>query len=291
MTNSSSPLAAVGFMITGAIFIAGTTLMAKLAGQNLFGDPLHPIQITHGRFTFAFIAIACFALIRRLKLQKTHMRLHIARSVTGFSGVSLMFAAATLMPLADATAISFLNPVFAMLLAIPLLGERIGPWRWLSVAMALVGALLLIRPGASSFDPVALLALGAAALLGLETIFIKRLTGREPPLQILLINNAIGLTIASLAVLAVWQSPTRDQWIILIALGVMMVAAQSCYLQALRRADASFVVPFSYATLIFAALYDFGLFGVKPGVMSILGATIIVAGGITLAWREGRRSR
>lgn len=291
MTNSSSPLAAVGFMITGAIFIAGTTLMAKLAGQNLFGDPLHPIQITHGRFTFAFIAIACFALIRRLKLQKTHMRLHIARSVTGFSGVSLMFAAATLMPLADATAISFLNPVFAMLLAIPLLGERIGPWRWLSVAMALVGALLLIRPGASSFDPVALLALGAAALLGLETIFIKRLTGREPPLQILLINNAIGLTIASLAVLAVWQSPTRDQWIILIALGGMMVAAQSCYLQALRRADASFVVPFSYATLIFAALYDFGLFGVKPGVMSILGATIIVAGGITLAWREGRRSR
>lgn len=291
MTNSSSPLAAVGFMITGAIFIAGTTLMAKLAGQNLFGDPLHPIQITHGRFTFAFIAIACFALFRRLKLQKTHMRLHIARSVTGFSGVSLMFAAATLMPLADATAISFLNPVFAMLLAIPLLGERIGPWRWLSVAMALVGALLLIRPGASSFDPVALLALGAAALLGLETIFIKRLTGREPPLQILLINNAIGLTIASLAVLAVWQSPTRDQWIILIALGVMMVAAQSCYLQALRRADASFVLPFSYATLIFAALYDFGLFGVKPGVMSILGATIIVAGGITLAWREGRRSR
>lgn len=291
MTNSSSPLAAVGFMLTGAIFIAGTTLMAKLAGQNLFGDPLHPIQITHGRFTFAFIAIACFALFRRLKLQKTHMRLHIARSVTGFSGVSLMFAAATLMPLADATAISFLNPVFAMLLAIPLLGERIGPWRWLSVAMALVGALLLIRPGASSFDPVALLALGAAALLGLETIFIKRLTGREPPLQILLINNAIGLTIASLAVLAVWQSPTRDQWIILIALGLMMVAAQSCYLQALRRADASFVLPFSYATLIFAALYDFGLFGVKPGVMSILGAAIIVAGGITLAWREGRRSR
>lgn len=291
MTNSSSPLAAVGFMITGAIFIAGTTLMAKLAGQNLFGAPLHPIQITHGRFTFAFIAIACFALFRRLKLQKSHMTLHIARSVTGFSGVSLMFAAATLMPLADATAISFLNPVFAMLLAIPLLGERIGPWRWLSVAMALIGALLLIRPGASSFDPIALLALGAAALLGLETIFIKRLTGREPPLQILLINNAIGLIIASVAVLAVWQSPTREQWIILIALGLMMVAAQSCYLQALRRADASFVVPFSYATLIFAAAYDFGLFGIKPGVMSIMGAAIIVAGGITLAWREGRRSR
>jgi drug/metabolite transporter (DMT)-like permease len=215
----------------------------------------------------------------------------VARSAAGFAGVTLMFAAATLIPLADATAISFLNPVFAMLLAIPLLGERVGPWRWLSVAMALMGALILIRPGASSFDPAALLALGAAALLGLETIFIKRLAGREAPLQILVVNNAIGLTIASCAVLFVWQSPTPAQWGVLAALGFMMASAQACYVQAIRRADASFVVPFSYATLIFAALYDFGLFGVAPGWLSALGAGIIVAGGAILAWREGRQAK
>lgn len=291
METRNSPLVAVGFMLVATVFIAGTTLMAKLAGRDLFGDALHPFQITHGRFTFAFIAIGSFALIRRLRLTQPNLKLHVARSAAGFVGVTLMFAAATLIPLADATAISFLNPVFAMLLAIPLLGERVGPWRWLSVAMALVGALILIKPGASSFDPAALLALGAAALLGLETIFIKRLAGREAPLQILVINNAIGLTIASCAVLAVWQPPTPAQWMILIALGVMMASAQACYVQAIRRADASFVVPFSYATLIFAALYDFGLFGVRPGLTSLVGATIIVAGGAILAWREGRLSR
>ena len=157
--------------------------------------------------------------------------------------------------------------------------------------MALMGALILIRPGASSFDPAALLALGAAALLGLETIFIKRLAGREAPLQILVVNNAIGLTIASCAVLFVWQSPTPAQWGVLAALGFMMASAQACYVQAIRRADASFVVPFSYATLIFAALYDFGLFGVAPGWLSALGAGIIVAGGAILAWREGRQAK
>jgi len=291
METRNSPLAAVGFMLVATVFIAGTTLMAKLAGKDLLGDPLHPFQITHGRFTFAFLAIGSFALFRRLRITRPNLKLHVARSAAGFSGVTLMFAAATLIPLADATAISFLNPVFAMLLAIPLLGERVGPWRWLSVAMALMGALILIRPGASSFDPAALLALGAAALLGLETIFIKRLAGREAPLQILVVNNAIGLTIASCAVLFVWQSPTPAQWGVLAALGFMMASAQACYVQAIRRADASFVVPFSYATLIFAALYDFGLFGVAPGWLSALGAGIIVAGGAILAWREGRQAK
>ncbi|WP_298909524.1 DMT family transporter [uncultured Aliiroseovarius sp.] len=291
METRNSPLAAVGFMLVATVFIAGTTLMAKLAGKDLLGDPLHPLQITHGRFTFAFLAIGSFALFRRLRITRPNLKLHAARSAAGFAGVTLMFAAATLIPLADATAISFLNPVFAMLLAIPLLGERVGPWRWLSVAMALTGALILIRPGASSFDPAALLALGAAAILGLETIFIKRLAGREAPLQILVINNAIGLTIASCAVLFVWQAPTPAQWTVLAALGFMMAAAQACYVQAIRRADASFVVPFSYATLIFAALYDFGLFGVAPGWLSALGAGIIVAGGAILAWREGRQAK
>ncbi|WP_298561438.1 DMT family transporter [uncultured Aliiroseovarius sp.] len=291
METRNSPLAAVGFMLVATVFIAGTTLMAKLAGKDLLGDPLHPFQITHGRFTFAFLAIGSFALLRRLRVTRPNLKLHAARSAAGFVGVTLMFAAATLIPLADATAISFLNPVFAMLLAIPLLGERVGPWRWLSVAMALMGALILIRPGASSFDPAAFLALGAAALLGLETIFIKRLAGREAPLQILVINNAIGLTIASCVVLFVWQAPTPAQWGALAALGFMMAAAQACYVQAIRRADASFVVPFSYATLIFAALYDFGLFGVAPGWLSALGAGIIVAGGAILAWREGRQAK
>ncbi|MCK0141644.1 DMT family transporter [Aliiroseovarius sp. F20344] len=291
METRNSPLAAVGFMLVATVFVAGTTLMAKLAGKDLLGEPLHPFQITHGRFTFAFLAIGSFALFKRLRITRPSLKLHVARSAAGFAGVTLMFAAATLIPLADATAISFLNPVFAMLLAIPLLGERVGPWRWLSVAMALVGALILIKPGATSFDPAALLALGAAALLGLETIFIKRLAGREAPLQILVVNNAIGLTIASCAVLFVWQSPTPAQWGVLAALGFMMAAAQACYVQAIRRADASFVVPFSYATLIFAALYDFGVFDVRPGLTSLLGAAIIIAGGAILAWREGVHRR
>lgn len=291
METRTAPLAAVGFMLVATVFIAGTTLMAKLAGKDLLGDPLHPFQITHGRFTFAFLAIATFALIRRLRITRPNLKLHAARSAAGFAGVTLMFAAATLIPLADATAISFLNPIIAMVLAIPLLGERVGPWRWGAAAVALIGAVILIQPGTGSFHPAALLALAAAFVMGFEITLIKRLTGREIPLQILWFNNTIGCIIATIAVLFVWQPPSAGQWMALATLGTMMATAQACFIQGMKRADASFVAPFQYATLIFAGLYDFVGFSAIPAATSILGAGIIIAGGVILAWREAHTTR
>lgn len=287
-TSGQNPAAAAAFMLMATMLIAGTTLMAKLLGGDHLGAPLHALQISHGRFLFAFIAIATTARVMRLRFQAPDLRTHVARSVAGWSGVTLMFASVAFIPLADATAISFLNPVFAMVLAIPLLGERVGPWRWGAAGLAVIGAIVLIRPGAGSFQPAALLALGAAALLGLEIIFIKRLTGREAPLQILLINNAIGLSIATIAVLFVFQSPTPAQWAALAALGLMMAGAQSLFIQSMRRADASFAVPFSYATLVFAGLYDLAAFGVVPQATSLIGGAIIVSAALILVWRESR---
>ncbi|WP_371169380.1 DMT family transporter [Aliiroseovarius sp. 2305UL8-7] len=285
------PLAAAGFMLLASLLIAGTTLMAKLVGRDVLGDPLHPLQISHGRFFFAFLAISTVVAIKRPHIKNPNIPLHIARSVSGWMGISLMFAAVAYIPLADATAISFLNPVFAMVLAIPLLGERVGPWRWIAAAIALIGAIVLIQPGAGSFHPAALLALAAAAIMGLEITFIKRLTGQESPLQILWINNGIGLSVATLAVIWVWSAPTPAQWMALAGLGFMMALAQTCFIQSMKRADASFVVPFSYATLVFAGLYDFAAFGVVPVKTSLLGAAIIISGGAVLAWRESRTSR
>lgn len=286
--TANPPVAAV--LILGAsALIAGTTLFAKAVGTDALGPALHPLQVSHGRFLFAFLAISVVVAIMRPRLQRPHWRWHLARTACGWTGVTLMFAAVAFIPLSDATAISFLNPVFAMVLAIPLLGERVGRVRWAAAAIALAGALILLRPGPGSFQAAALLALAAAVAMGIELIFIKRLSGREAPLQILLVNNAIGVTIATLAVLPVWSPPTPAQWGALAGVGFCMALAQACYIQALRRADASFVAPFAYATLVFAALYDFAVFSVVPDAVSVLGAATILAGAGLLAWREARR--
>ncbi len=286
--RASNPPLAIAFMLTATAFIAGTMLMAKTLGADLLGDPLHPLQISHGRFLFAFLAIGTAAAVMRPRLTRPDLRLHIGRTVFGWGGVTCMFAAVAFIPLSDATAISFLNPVFGMLLAIPLLGERVGRWRWFAALMALCGALVLLRPGPETFQVAALLALGAAALMGMELIFIKKLADREPSFQILLVNNALGLVIATLAVLPVWVPPSGAQWAALAALGVLMATAQACFVNAMARADASFVTPFAYVTLIFATLYDLLIFDVIPDAVSMLGAAIILTGATLLAWRENR---
>ncbi|KPN63839.1 EamA-like transporter family protein [Aliiroseovarius crassostreae] len=291
-----SPVAAAAFILVASALIAGTTLLAKLVGQDHLGAPLHPLQISHGRFLFAFLAISGAVLALRPGFHQVHWQLHVARSAAGWLGISLMFAAVTFIPLADATAISFLNPIIAMMLAVPLLGERVGIWRWGAAAIALTGALILVQPGGSGFHPAVLLALAAAFAMGFEITLIKRLTGRESPLQILWFNNAIGCTIASGAVFWIWASgtfqwPNGAQWLALAALGTMMATAQAAFIQGMKRADASFVAPFQYATLIFAGLYDFIGFSVIPAATSLLGAGIIIAGGVILAGREARAPR
>lgn len=288
LAKEQNPALAAALISVATAFIAATTLMAKALSTDGFGPPLHPLQISQGRFLFAFLGLAGVAMILRPKFGPPHWVLNIARTVCGWAGVTLMFASVAFIPLADATAISFLNPVFAMMLAIPLLGENVGRIRWLAAAMALIGALVLLRPTPASFQPAALLALGAAAVMGLELIFIKKLASREAPFQILLTNNMLGLIIASLAVIAVWQPPTPAQWALLAGIGLCMATAQTCYVNAMARADASFVAPFSYGTLIFAALYDVVFYKAIPDWVTALGAVIIVSGAVLLAIREAR---
>lgn len=289
MTPEHNPKLAAILTLCASAFAAASTFMAKVVGSGTLGPALHPLQVSQGRFLFAFIAISSLAVVLRPKLTKPNLKLHIGRSFLGWGGVTLMFAAAVYIPLADATAISFLNPVFAMLFAIPVLGERVGKWRWLAAGIALAGALILLRPGADSIQTGALFALGAAVVLGGEVILIKFLTKTDGPFQILLINNSIGIVIASLAAIPVWIWPSPMQWAGLAAVGLLMISAQAFFTNAMARAEASFVAPFFYASLVFAALYDAAIFQVIPDTVSILGAITILAGAGLLAWRESVR--
>lgn len=287
--RSPNPALAALLTLVAAALLAGTTLLAKAIGTGALGPPLPALQISHGRFLFALVAIGTMTAVIRPGFSPPDLSIHVKRSCLGWGGVTLMFAAAAFIPLSDATAISFLNPVFGMMLAIPLLGERVGPVRWAAAGIALIGAAILMRPGTGVVEFGALLALGAALCLGGELIFIKRLAGREGPWQILLVNNAIGLGIATLAVIWVWQPPNVAQWAALAGIGVLMAAAQTCFVNAVARGDASYVAPFFYTALIFAGFYDGLVFGVWPDAVSVLGAVVILCGAGLLLWREGRR--
>lgn len=179
--RAAYPVLAAALIVSATAFIAATTLLAKSLGTETLGPALHPVQISFGRFVFAFLAVSAVYIAVRPQITQVHIGLHLGRTSFGWLGVTLMFAAVAYIPLADATAISFLNPVFAMIFAIPLLRETVGRVRWSAALIALAGAMILLRPTPESFQPAALLALGAALVMGMELIFIKKLTGREAP--------------------------------------------------------------------------------------------------------------
>lgn len=277
-------------MLAASALVAGTSLLAKALGTDALGLPLNPFQITAGRYVFALSALLITTAFLRPRFTKPAIWLHFGRASAGSFGVTCMFAAAALIPLADATAITMLNPIIAMVLAIPFLKETVGPRRWIAAGLSVIGALLLIRPGASSFQPAALIALLAAFVLAVEIILVKLLSRRENTIQILLFSNGFGTLFAGGVALFVWVTPSVPQWGGLVAIGLLMVSAQALFLFAIRRGDASFVAPLFYATLIFAAVYDFIIFQVSPTFLSYAGSAIIILGAFIIAWSEKRRT-
>lgn len=280
------------YVVLCCVLLAGTTLIARALGPQISGDAaLHPIQIGWARFFFGALIVVPIALACRVDFKNTSWRLHAGRVGSGYAGVIGLFAAAGLMPLTDATAISFLNPLFAMVLAILFLKEKVGVWRWGAAAIAFAGAMVLTRPGSDAFQPAALIALAAAAFMGAELIFIKKLSGREPPLKILAINNGMAALLASVPVFFVWQAPSLQQWGMLALLGGMMISAQSLFLRGIAIAEANVAAPFFYTTLVFATLYGWILFEETPGMTTVLGACLILGGALVLTWRENRARR
>lgn len=293
--KAARPVYAICMMLLACSLVAVTTLIAKLLGRGFGAGPegfgIHPLQVSAGRFLFAWLTLVPVVLWLRPSFAGMRLAAHAGRSLCGWAGVTCLFAASAVMRLADATAISFLNPIVAMLLAIPLLSEKVGPWRWLAALLAVLGAMILIDPGAGALQPMMLVALASALFLGLEAVLIKILAGGEPALRILAINNTIGMLIALTAASFVWVAPTPTQWALLAALGSVMVCAQTCFLQAMKNGDASLVMPVFYGTLVFAALYDFAIFGEVPPSTSFAGAGLILSGALLLTWRESRKRR
>ena len=277
------------FAISASLFFATSTFLSKLLGSGTFGDALHPLQITHSRFAFGLATALVLFLVYQRTFTKPHYGLHCLRSTCGWLSVVILFTGVLYIPASDAVALTFLNPVFAMVFARLILKEHIGRHRWTAAMLALVGGIMLIRPEASGMNPVALLCIGGAIIIGIEIVTIKILASREDVFQILVVNNAIAVTVASVPLIFVFDLPSPSPWAGLAAVGAVMVTGQMMFLFAMRTSDASLVAPFIYATLLFVGGLDFIVLGVRPDVISLLGGGIIIASGSYIAVREHRR--
>jgi drug/metabolite transporter (DMT)-like permease len=138
-------------------------LMITLVRQ--LTDGLHPLQVVFFRTAFGLAAMLPWLLRQGFGVLRTkHLRRHLLRALIAVLAMVGWFTTLSLMPLAEATALSFTSPLFTSVLAVLVLGEVMRPRRWIAVAIGFLGALIIVRPGFAAIQPAALLAIGTAAI-------------------------------------------------------------------------------------------------------------------------------
>ncbi|MGB3556720.1 MAG: DMT family transporter [Jannaschia sp.] len=199
------------------------------------------------------------------------------------------FVALRYLDLTMVAAIMFSSPILVCAFSVPLLGERVGIWRWSAIVLGFVGVLIVVRPWSAEFHWAALLSLTAATALALFSIMTRRLAGVAAPRTMQLYAGLVGTVVLAPIAFWVWDSPTTTlDWILIFAIGVFAWAGHHFFSQAHGYAPASVLMPFSYSFLIYLAIAGYLVFGTVPDALTVLGALVIAAAGLVIWWRERR---
>ena len=247
------------------------------------------VQVTWARFFFATIiaALACGRDSGRLAKTR-HPKPQLLRSVLLMSTTAMFNAGIRTTPLATGTTIMFLSPILVTILAIPLLGEKVGLRRWAGVVLGFTGALIVVRPweeGLGAYGHGVLFLLAAAFLNANYQILTRKVRGDDPRTS-LLYTAAAGAVVTSLMVPWFWSWPTGFDWLLLIASGLAGGLGHLFLIRAFQAAPASVVAPFSYSSLLWAALFGFVIWGEWPELWTWAGAAIIIGSGLYIFHRE-----
>jgi drug/metabolite transporter (DMT)-like permease len=289
-----NPLRGVLFKI---LSVAAGSLMAACVKIAIVDLPAG--QIVFFRSLFALPPLLLFYGLRgQLKgaLRVVSRSAHLLRGLVGVAGMGLVFTAYGLLPLPEATAITFAAPLFATLLAAPLLGERLRRYRLLATGAGLCGVAIVMAPrltlfGGAATSPAeawgAAAALGGALCMALAQVQVRRLTRTETTVSIVMWFT-ISCTSYSLLTAPTWVMPTGPEWGLLALAGLLGGAAQVLLTEAYRHAEAGLAAPFDYLSMLFATAIGFVLFAEVPAVPTMIGATVVIGAGITVIRRERR---
>ena len=203
------------------------------------------------------------------------------------SSVALFFSV-VLMPVAEATALSFTAPLFSVALAVLVLRESVGPRRWIAMAIGFAGTLIILRPGLAAFDPVALLVLFSSAMFAAVVVTGKILDRTETPARIVAYLNIYSLPLSLIPALFVWQWPTWEQFAWLVVLGLMANGNMYGIARAMRLGDASLAMPFDFLRLPFVALVGYLAFSELPDIWTWVGAAVIFGSAAYIGRREAQ---
>jgi drug/metabolite transporter (DMT)-like permease len=246
------------------------------------GATLTVMEILALRATLGLMVMATLAATNaglRATINRRRLGLHLFRNTVHLGAQYLWALSLLLLPLATVFALEFTTPAWTLLLAVPVLGERMTPSRIGAVMLGLLGVLVILRPGLQTFQPASLLVLAAAVGLATTLIATKNLTRTDSSFAIIFWMNLIQAPLALLASqplfvakLAVWQIPA------VVGIGSAGLISHYCLANAFRAGDATVVVPLDFMRIPLIAVIGWWLYGERLDLFVFAGAGLIIAG-------------
>ncbi|HEY9538375.1 MAG TPA: DMT family transporter [Kiloniellaceae bacterium] len=251
-----------------------------------------PLQIVFLRNLLALPMIAAIVLSIGgwAALRTHHLRIHAWRGLLLVGGAYSFFVGLKFLPLAEATSLIFAAPMFITALSVPLLREHVGWRRWGAVIVGFAGVLIIVRPGASAFQPASLYVVATAALYAFFMIAARWIDRREGFWTMMFYMVLFPLLFSGAIVATVWQTPELRHLPLFLGMAVFGTLGMTLITQGFRLAPAAVVAPFDYTALIWASLLGWLVWGEIPGVWTYAGAAVIIASGIYIVIRETRKS-
>jgi drug/metabolite transporter (DMT)-like permease len=277
------------FWMLGAIF--SFTTMA-IAGRELSASfDTFEIMLYRSAIALLIVIVLAYSTGTYRQVGLGAWRTHLVRNIFHFTGQNLWFYAVAMIPLAQVFALEFTTPLWVILLAPLLLGERLTFIRGIAAAMGFVGVLVVARPDMGSVNPGVLAAASCAVFFALTYVFTKRLTRTESITAIMLYLSGLQLIFALLSAgydgdIAI---PRVADMPLLALIAVCGLLAHFCITKALTIAPATVVAPFDFARLPIVAVAAMLIYGEAMDVWVFVGAFIIFAGNYLNIWFETRK--
>ena len=288
MVSSSQkhqPLKGIFLFITAIFLISIVDTICKF-----FTKDLHAIQIVWGYLIGINVTLWIFFFIRGEKLSKLakskRLVLQLIRPAFLICSISSLFLGLTYLPIAEATAIGFVAPLFITALSVPILREKVGIHRWSAVVIGFLGVIIIVRPGTEFWHIASIMPLLGAFFFALFQIMTRLLSATENTYTTLFYTGLGGLGWSSLMVPFVWSPMLRIHFFVFFSIGIMGAIAHLCMISAFDRAEASFLAPYNYTKLLWVAVLGYIIFGDIPSLEMWLGAFIIVSAGFYVFSRE-----
>ena len=253
---------------------------------------LHPFEIAFFRNVFGILALVPLIVRYGIEVMYTSkFHLHLLRGVINVVSMLCFFYSVSVAPLASVASLGFTLPLFVTIYATFMLKERLHSRRLTALAIGVVGALMIIRPGSDDMNMGNLIVLVGTAVWGLALMVIKVQSRTESSLNITLWSSIMLAVLSAIPALMVWKAPDAEQLVWMGLTGVLGTAGTMAVAQALRLADASAIMPFDFTKFLWAALIGYLAFGQMPDAWVWLGGAVIFSSTLYLTFRESQIAR